>query len=196
MELPKEKIKKLHDALAIGSPLKIALRYSGIAAATFYYWASIASVVAFCREQRELAKLSKSSDLMGIRKKAYAMASEDLDGNYVEPEPELVVKYQNSASFRKQADEIAEVVEKCREMETKVLLKHLSRISMDNSSKSQVDAAKWYLERALPAEFGRTEPEKPVSVRPLEVKFVKPSDDTAERIRKIESELAEGRNKA
>ena len=186
------KIKKLQNALSIGSPLKVALKYSGIKYADYLYWLSICAVVDYCTEQEAISKLSTKKALAETRRRASETAF--IEDRAIEPDTELIALYMNSASFKKEANEIKTAMEKCETAKTNAVIRHLSRISTSND-RNEISASQWFLERALPTAFGKVEEEEKKGVAPIKVQFVSSkSEASMKRLEDMEREiLGEGK---
>lgn len=194
-----EELSKLYGALRYGSPIRTALKYAGITHAKYRYWLSIHAVVDYCHEQEEISEMEKAkSPLAILRKKAYETATAlDMDGNTIEPDPEMCLLYTRSDKFREEADSIWEIIEKCEKAQTSSILSHLQRLNNESTSKQAVSASQWFLERALPVQFGKQEPETTPNIQPVKVEFVKSDSETSlKRIEDMEKELLGERAKA
>ena len=186
------RIKKLQNALSVGAPLKIALKHAGIKYAEFLYWNSLVAVVDYCKEQEAISKLSTKKALAESRKRASETAF--IEDRGIEPETELIALYMNSASFKKEANEIKELMDKCETAKTNSILRHLTRISTSND-RNEISASQWFLERALPTAFGKAEEEEKKGVAPIKVQFVSSkSEQSIKRLEDMEREvLGEGK---
>ena len=192
-----ENERELLNALQIGAPLEDALRYAGISPADFSYWESVDAAVVLSLHQDEMERLKKteSDAVVNAKKRAFAEAM----GGRREADPELVVRYRVSKTFRKEADNIHALMEKCAKAKSKAVMKHLKRIYDDGTPRAAVTASQWYLERALPDSFGRKDGTQPIEAakpEPIKVEFVKPSSDSLKRIEEIEAELLGDKNRA
>lgn len=192
-----KKIEKLYKTLAIGTPVKTALKYCSIPYVDYCYWLMLYNLVEYMNQQEESEKL-EGEDLSDILEQAREMARAE-KGQEVEPPPEAVVRYNRSERYRKNAIEIHDIIEKCRVSQTSAVVRHLSRIAT-SEDKAQLTASQWFLERALPEEFGLKQSltlDKRTSLapKPIKVEFVK-SDSEADlkRVAEIEKELL-GSNK-
>lgn len=192
-------LSKLYGALRYGSPIRTALKYAGITHAKYRYWLSIHAVVEYCHEQEEITEMERAKSPMAIiRRRAYETATAlDMDGNAIEPDPEMCLLYAKSEKFRDQAEEIWEIIEKCEKAQTSSILSHLQRINNEGTSKQAMGASQWFLERALPVQFGKQEPEHTPAIQPVKVEFIKSdSESSMKRIEDMEKELLGERSKA
>lgn len=191
MEL-KDRLKKLNQALANGSPMRIALNSAGISYSDYRYWLDLFVAVEYCKQQEELNELRKSkSNLMKIREQSFRFAIyEDEDGNQLEPNPEAVALYVNSKTFKKEADEKHDWIASINEAKTKAVLLHLRRLADEQSSKATVSAAQWFLERALPTDFGKQEADIKQNIPNIKVEFVKSDGEASmKRIEEMEKSI-------
>lgn len=194
-----ERIKKLKNALTAGSPMRIALSYAGIPYSEYRYWLILYVAVERCEQEKEIAELEKSkSNLAKIRKSAYEFSTiEDDEGNLIEPDPEAMTLYRTSRSFRKEADEAHRIMSEIMEAKTKSVILHLGRLAKEDTSKAAVSASQWFLERALPTDFGKKEKEERQDVPAIEVKFVKSdSEASLKRVADMEKSILGDRNEA
>ena len=186
-----ERLKKLLNALRTGSPLKIALRYAGIQYSEYRYWLSVYASVVRCQEEQSLRDLKKDkTPLAAIRERSFAYSKvEDENGRMVEPDAEAMLLYSNSKAFREKADEISQIVIDIDQAKTGAILRHLTRITKEGANKTEVAASQWFLERALPQDFGKEEKEQLPSIEPIKVNFVTPSDASLKRIEDMEKSI-------
>lgn len=172
------KTKKLLKALSIGTPLSVALRYANIAEPLYKYW-----------EEEH-----KAYSYVELKK---AMKEAVVDANLDEPNPEILTRLQSSDKFRAECRKAYLLIEDCLNYQSQSIVRHLARISGESTEKAQIDASKWFLERALPTEFGNVEKEEEREIKPIEVSFVQPSEDSKRRIEEIEKDiLGEAHNHA
>ena len=167
---PSEPLDKLCKALEIGTPLQVALRYSGIPAPEYRHW-----------EDMHLSYF-------------YMLMTEKMKGEdgieLEEPNPDIYARMISSKQYKAECKKAYETVERCRNAQTKSIVKHLTKISSGAYPRAVLDASKWYLERALPVEFGSQEKVDETKIKPIEVRFAKPSDESKKRIEDMEREIA------
>ena len=198
-----EQLKNLYAALSVGTPITIALQMVGISLATFYYWVAIYSVVVYVKEQEELEEieeLAKTGISIQEIKELSAAATEGHRkmsiGNYIEPKQETILQYKNSVSFRHFADEVYEIINKCNQIRSKVVVKHLDNITKSTDSKNRIKASgsMWFLERTLTDFFGRpsekviSEETTPAVTPSISVEFINP-DDSKKRMEEMETQV-------
>lgn len=197
-----EQLNRLYQALGVGTPLTIACQMVGISIATYYYWVAIYSVVVYCKEQEELEEIEKLSK-MGISvqeiKELSAAATQghkkSAIGTFIEPKAESILAYKNSLSFRRFANEVYEIINKCNQIRSEVVVKHLNIINKSTESKNRIKASgsMWFLERTQADYFGRAqdkvieEESTPGTIPSIQVEYVDPKTrDTNERLREME----------
>lgn len=197
-----EQLDRLYAALSVGSPLMIACQTAGISIATYYYWVAIYSVVVYCKEQEELEEIEKLSK-MGISvqeiKEMSAAATQghrkSAIGTFIDPKPESILAYKNSLSFRRFANDVYEIIEKCNKIRSEVVIKHLNIINKSTDSKNRIRASgsMWFLERTQTDFFGRIqdkvieEDNAPRTLPSIQVEFIDPkTKDTEERLKEME----------
>jgi len=194
-----KRIEKLRQALMNGTPLRLALTYAGIKYSDYRYWLELYVAVDYSKQQAELNSLKKSkSNIAKIKEQTFKYNRyQDEDGNEITPNPDAVSLYIHSASFRKEADEAYELVSDILESKTKAVLLHLHRLTKDETSKAGVSASQWFLERALPTDFGKQESENKNYVPKISVEFVKSdSEASKKRIENMEKSILGDRNEA
>ena len=192
-------IKKLHQDLAIGVPLQIALKHAKIKASIYYYWVALASVVVYMKDVKEI---KDQADEGGVNisqiREAISQSlpeSEKEISAYIEPSGASLLNYQNSENYRKLCQECYEIVLKCDEMRSSAFVHHLLTIYKAGEEGAKIDpnAAKWFLERTMPQEFGKTEVEIPTTEKKsIKVEFVDPSS-AKDRIEQMEREILSGK---
>lgn len=171
MARPKnDPLDKLCKALEIGTPLQVALRYSGIPAPEYRHW-----------EDMHLSYF-------------YMLMTEKMKGEdgieLEEPNPDIYARMISSKQYKAECKKAYETVERCRNAQSNSIVRHLSRIASTSYDKATIDASKWFLERALPTEFGSQEKVEETKIKPIEVRFAKPSDESKKRIEDMEREIA------
>lgn len=197
-----EQLNRLYQALGVGTPLTIACQMVGISIATYYYWVAIYSVVVYCKEQDELEEIEKLSK-MGISvqeiKELSAAATQghkkSAIGTFIEPKAESILAYKNSLSFRRFANEVYEIINKCNQIRSEVVVKHLNIINKSTESKNRIKASgsMWFLERTQADYFGRAqdkvieEETTPGTIPSIQVEYVDPkTPNTLDRLKEME----------
>lgn len=196
-----EQLDQLYDALEVGTPLTIACQMVGISIATYYYWVAVYSVVVYCKEQDELEEMDKMSkagiSIQEIKDFSSAMTNnrKGAIGTFIEPKSESILQYKNSLTFRRFANEVYEIINKCNQIRSKVIVKHLRTIEDSTNKKKGIAASgsMWFLERTQADFFGRPqdkvveESATPGSIPSIQVEFVSPDDrDTTDRLKNME----------
>ena len=180
------KIKEFIKALSIGTPLGVALKYSGIGRATYEHWRLVDLAYSHYEQEKEISSLVEGNPA-DIQELKEALGDDGAN-------PETIVRIKSSQEFRKKAEEIHEIMQKVEKAQTKAIIHHLVKITDENASRSAVSAAQWYLERALPQEFGNEEKEEDKPLKPIEVNFVSNSEDVKKKIEDLEKEyMGEGK---
>ena len=82
-------IKKLHQDLAIGVPLQIALKHAKIKASVYYYWVALASVVVYMKDCKEI---KAQADEGGVN---ISQIREAISQALPESEKEIINNYKN-----------------------------------------------------------------------------------------------------
>lgn len=194
-----EELHKLKTALASGSPLLIALQYSGISQATYYYWVAMYSVVVEAKSQDELESFNAnyygvSIDEIKDMVSHNAPSKKTALGAFIEPSAESLLQYRNNKRFRAFADKCYEIVKSCNEKRAEAALGHLGTIVKSTKDKRiNASGSMWFLERTLSDFFGK-ESEKvkeaennKVSVEKVQVEFVDPgTKENKDRVRDME----------
>ena len=98
-----EQIEKLKKAIHVGSPLGVALTFSGITWTTWYYWNEIAAVVSYCKE-RDMIQNEKKNVKSGISfdviqesvENAKSESSMTTSKGVREPSGEAIAKYRTN----------------------------------------------------------------------------------------------------
>lgn len=200
-----EELEDLYKALEVGTPITVALQMVGIGLATYYYWVAVYSVVVYVKEQEELEKIEQLTqagisiqevkDLSASTSQTYRKAQV---GTYIEPKQETVLQYKNSLKFRKFANEVYEIIHKCNQIRSKVIVKHLDNIdrSTDNKNHIKASGSMWFLERTLSGYFGREIDKQVVNentsgdVPKVQIEFIDPNtDDERARLEELETEV-------
>ena len=198
-----DQLNKLYNVLSIGTPLTVALASVGISTSTYYYWVAIYSIVVYVKEQRELEEIEKLSQAGVSIQEIKDMTTSTLGtrkggiASYIEPKQESILQYKNNARFRKYANEIYEIVNKCNVIRSDVVVKHLNIIAKSTDAKTKVKASgsMWFLERTQPDLFGRAvdkvaaeeENSTVTPVTSVQVEFIDPNTDTTkDRVREME----------
>ena len=198
-----DQLNKLYNVLSIGTPLTVALASVGISTSTYYYWVAIYSIVVYVKEQRELEEIEKLSQAGVSIQEIKDMTTSTLGtrkggiASYIEPKQESVLQYKNNARFRKYANEIYEIVNKCNVIRSEVVVRHLNIIAKSTDAKTKVKASgsMWFLERTQPDLFGRAVDKVAVEeenstvtpVTSVQVEFIDPNTDTTkDRVREME----------
>lgn len=197
-----EQLETLYKALGVGSPITIACQMAGISLATYYYWVAIYSVVVYCKEQEELEEIEKLSkmgvsiqEIKDLSAAATAGHRKSAIGTYIEPKQESILQYKNSIAFRKFADQVYLIIDKCNRIRSEVVVKHLNIIAKSTDPKNRIKASgsMWFLERTQADYFGRAadkvveEDSTPGIIPSIQVEFVDPGSDTSkDRIQEME----------
>ena len=204
-----EQITKLKQALGVGSPLTVALAFSGISTTTYYYWIEIAAVVSYVRSQ-EFAKKEKENIRSGV---SFSEIQDSIQESELltaskkakEPSPEAIQRYKMSRQFKEFADKIYAIVNSCNEVRSQIVMHHLIAIR-DAATKRGVNAnaSQWFLERTMSQYFGRkdgTEEAETAKVKSVKIEYIDSDNkDTKERVKAmeqlVEHELGGEPNKA
>ena len=200
-----EQLANLYRALQVGTPITVALSLVGISVTTFYYWIAIYSVVVYCKEQDELEELERLSkagvSIQEIKDLSAAMThntKKSAIGTYIEPKQETVLRYRNSISFKHFADEVYQIINKCNQLRSEVVMKHLSIITASTDPKKHIKASgsMWFLERTQADYFGRAadkvieEDNAPGVIPSIQVEFVDPKN-SEDRLKEMETKVLE-----
>ena len=194
-----EEINKLQQALGGGAPLLIALQYSGISQATYFYWVAMYSVVKEAKSQDELEQFDAGEFGVSIDniKDIAASASptkKTAMGAFIEPSAESLLQYRNNTKFRKFADKCYEIIKTCNEKRAEAALGHLGTIIKSAKDKRiNASGSMWFLERTLsdffskPSEKAKEEEISKVPVEKVQVEFIDPTTpENKERIKNME----------
>ena len=198
-----EQIENLYKSLKVGTPITIALQFAGISASTYYYWVAIYSVVLYCKEQDELEELEAVAQsgvsLQTCRDLAAINAPDKKTsmGTYIEPTAESILQYRNSRKFRKFADQVYNIIAKCNQIRSEVIMTHLQRISKSTTDRHiNASGSMWFLERTNNEYFGRpvdkakADEETPNAVPSVKVEFVDPNTpDSKSRLQEMEEQI-------
>ncbi len=194
-----EEIHKLQQALGSGAPLLIALEYSGISQATYFYWVAMYSVVKEAKSQDELENFSASEFGVSIDqiKDVTASASptkKTAMGAFIEPSAESLLQYRNNRKFHAFAEECYEIIKTCNEKRAEAALGHIGTIVKSTKDKRiNASGSMWFLERTLsdffskPSEKAKEEEITKVPVEKVQVEFIDPgTKENKDRIREME----------
>lgn len=162
-------LEKLYKALELGTPLPVALRFSGIPEPEYRHW-----------EDMHLSYF-----YMLMTEKMKGEAGVELE----EPHPDIYARMIASKQYKAECKKAYETVERCRNAQSNSIVRHLSRIASTSYDKAAIDASKWFLERALPTDFGNQEKAEETKIKPIEVRFATPSEDSKKRIEDMEKEI-------
>lgn len=197
-----ESIERLKKALKGGSPLQIALQYSGIAATTYYYWVAMYSIVLEAKSQDELESVNASKFGVSIDEVKEIAANNSATkktalGAYIEPSAESLLQYRNNAIFKKFADQCYEIIKSCNEMRAEAALDHLGAITQSIKDKRiNASGSMWFLERTYsdlfskPSEKAKEEEAPKVQVEKVQVEFIDPKTKTnKDRIKDMEEQI-------
>lgn len=200
-----EQIDTLHKKLAAGAPLQLALQSAGISIATYCYWVAIASIVITVKDQEEIDELEALAQsgvsVSGVRDMAAALVKGKRTGlgAYVEPKQESILQYKNSRRFRKFADQVYEIVQKCNQERSDYATKQIELVKVSTLKKNGINpsGAMWWLERNLPDFFAKPsdKPEEEQTadvggVPAIEVEFINPDTPAQrDRLREIEEKI-------
>lgn len=197
-----EQLETLYQAFEVGSPLTIACQLSGISVATYYYWVAIYSVVVYCKEQEELEEIEKLSNtgisIQEIKELSAAATSgyrKSAIGTYIEPKAETILQYKNSLSFRRFANQVYDIIDRCNKIRSEVVVNHLETIRKSTIRGSGIKASgsMWFLERTQTDYFGKAADKviedntAPGDIPSITVEFVDPGDkSTNNRLKDME----------
>lgn len=194
-----EDINKLQQALAAGSPLLIALQYSGISQATYFYWVAMYSIVLEAKGQEEMEDMDATKYGVSIDNINDVVASASPGkktalGAYIEPSQESLLQYKNNVTFHRFADKCYEIIKQCNEQRAAAALGHLSTIVKSTKDKRvNASGSMWFLERTLSDFFGKPsekvkeeENNKP-SVEKVVVEYIDPNTkDNRDRVKEMD----------
>ena len=194
-----QQLDNLYKAIHCGSPLDIALSYAGISKTTYYFWLATACIAKYCKEEDFLRSQIDSGDMFAaIREKVDADNDEEKCklgvGGFVQPSPEQVQRYRNNQRFKKYADEVCAILDKCEQMRNEIVIFHLSCIR-DAAKQRGMNSisSQWFLERTCPNQFGRKDLGQEGSsgkeeAKAFQVKFVDPnSAESKDRVKAMEA---------
>lgn len=201
-----DQIANLKKALHVGSPLDVALKYSRISKATFYYWVAIANVVKAAREQ-EFIRLQEEEVNSGVsmsdvqmcvdnENKANSGAKYTIDA-FIQPTKESLMKYRNNKRFKEYADKVYDIINECDSLRSEIVLYHLTAIrDAARQRGGNAVSSQWFLERTMPEFFGRQDTinqnieTKGTAPAPVVVKFVNPKDaESKDRVKMMEQTI-------
>jgi len=192
-------IDELKRALKNGAPLVIALQYSGISQATYYYWVAMYSIVKDAKSQDDLEEYEAEKHGISIdavkEMAATNSSSKKTDINaYIEPSAESMLQYRNDLRFKRFADQCYEIVSECNRMRAEAAMNHLITISLSTKDKRvNASGSMWFLERTLsdffskPSEKVREEELNKVPIEKVQVEFVDPgTKENKDRIKDMD----------
>lgn len=197
----------LIKSLKLGVPLDIALQYANISKQKYYYWVALASIARYDREQTFIKQQTVNVE-SGI---SFAAIKESIQedhknvktykstiGAFVEPSQESMLKYHVSKSFHNYVDRIEEIITKCDQARSEIVMVHLQAIReaaiADGAGRRKLvntSGSQWFLERTLPNIFGRpcdnVTNESNKEVEAIEVKFISPdTKDQKDRLKEMQ----------
>ena len=202
-----EQLEKLYKSLHVGSPLNVALSFAGIPMATYCFWQQIASVVAYQKEIDDLKELDQAmksgASFSQVRNEmADAQTFETHKATaisaYREPSAEMILRYKNNKSFRDFANQVYQIIRKCDEMRSEIVLYHLAAIrDCAKQRGANSNASQWFLERTMPEYFGRCDrygdiPQTETKTTQVKVEFVDPNTkESKDRVKAMENLVAD-----
>lgn len=200
-------IESLIKALKTGAPLDVALQYANISKQRYYYWVALASIAKYDQEEKFI-KMQTVNVNSGI---SFAAIKESIQednkknehykstiGAFVEPSKESMLKYHTSKAFKEFVDKVADIITRCDQARSDIVLLHLQAVREGAIADAQgrrklvnTAGSQWFLERTLPNVFGRpsdmaiTESNKEVEA--IQVKFVDPDKkESRDRVKEME----------
>lgn len=197
-----EEIQNLQEALEKGVPLLIALEFSRISQATYFYWVAMYSIVKEAKMQDELSNF-KANDFGVSVDNIKTVAAESSPTKktsmsaFIEPSAESMLQYRNNRKFHKFADQCYEIIKECNQRRAKAAVEHIETINKSTVDKRiNASGSMWFLERqyselySKPSEKAKEEePQKP-SVEPIQVEFIDPgTKENKDRIRDMEEKI-------
>ena len=166
-----EQLNKLYTALNGGTPLTLALQFSGISAPTYYYWVAMDSIVQTVKNQEELEELERLAksgvSIQEIRELASSVKPQKRTGidAYIEPKQESILAYKNSRKFKKFADKCYEIIEKCTQLRSAAAMSNIIAIKKSTSDRHvNPSGAMWWLERNMPDLFSKVTEQKDADI--------------------------------
>lgn len=197
-----EEIQNLQEALEKGVPLLIALEFSGISQATYFYWIAMYSIVKEAKMQDELSNFKANEFGVSVDNiKTVAAESSPTKKTsmsaFIEPSAESMLQYRNNRKFHKFADQCYEIIKECNQRRAKAAVEHIETINKSTVDKRiNASGSMWFLERqyselySKPSEKAKEEePQKP-SVEPIQVEFIDPgTKENKDRIREMEEKI-------
>ena len=193
-----EQIEKLRKAIHVGSPLGIALTFSGISWTTWYYWNEIAAVVSYCKE-RDMIQNEKKNVKSGISfdaiqesvENARSESSMTNSKGVREPSGEAITKYRTNRTFQAFADKVFAIIQDINSLRSEIVLYHLTAIrDAARQRGTNSNATQWFLERTMPQYFGKAEKNEEqatATVKSVKIEYIdSESKDTQERIKAME----------
>ncbi len=201
-----EQLNKLYNSLMAGTPIMLALTYSGISQATYYYWVAIYSIVVAVKTQEEIEEIEQLANSGVSIQQVRDMASAALNnkksavGTFIEPSQESILQYKNNRKFHNFADKVFEIVKKCNETRSGFAVLQLNTIRKSTSDKKiNPSGAMWFLERnfsdffAKPGDKAKDQETEKRYVEPVQVEFIDPeTPDTQQRLLDMEQEILNG----
>lgn len=194
-----EEIDKLKKALGSGAPLMIALEFSGISQATYFYWVAMYSIVKEAKSQDELENMDATKYGISIENiKDVAAASspnkKTAMSAYIEPSAESMLMYRNNVTFRRFADKCYEIIKECNEQRASAALGHIGTIVKSTKDKRiNASGSMWFLERTLseffskPSEKVKEEENTKTPVEKVQVEFIDPgTKENKDRIKDMD----------
>lgn len=205
VNVTEEQLANLYKALGVGTPITVALSMVGISLTTYYYWVAIYSAVVYCKEQEELEEIENLSkagvSIQEIKDLSAMMTNQHKKsgiGTYIEPKQETILRYTKSNKFKQFADRIYSIINKCNQIRSEVVVKHLSIITDSTDPKKRIKASgsMWFLERTQADYFGRaadkvaTEENVPSAIPSIQVEFIDPNQqDSKDRLQDMETQV-------
>lgn len=206
-----EQIENLVKAFAIGSPLTIALNYSGISKVTFYYWVALSCIVKSFQEI-DYTQIQKTvvddETLEQVKNKTFEdnQSQTGFKGSidaWIEPTEKNLTLYRNNRDFRDFCKKAHAIISRCDKARSDAVLVHLDALRKSAQSEGKfanknTSASQWFLERVMPNFFGRPvdniETPTETEMKPISLVVVNSNNDKIEneRIKKIEEEVVKG----
>ena len=219
IKITNEQKELLRNSLRAGAPLGIALSYAKIPAIQYYYYVEVANVSRYFKD-KEFKKLNdefiKSGVSFGdIQDEAAALNTHFNNPNssiasYKEPTAEAILRYKNNRSFKEFADEVYDFIQECDNCRSEAVMYHVSQIRSAAGKRGvNTNSSQWFLERAVPDSFGKSErivnkvegslhqtinqegdPNEP-GLPPVKVEFVNPNTkENQDRVKDMEDLVA------
>lgn len=175
--------KKAIEAVRDGAPRDLAFALIGLTKGDVLYMERLSDAYEVYKEKSMIERMKAKSQgiLTDIRQKAYE------DAQTTKADPEIVKLIETSALVMREARELNQFMCAIKEAESDAVVYHLKRIK--KGDKFEVDASKWFLDRALPD----PKEEQGVALPSINVQFVSPdTEETKKRLEMIEAEVTEG----